>query len=93
LRIWLDDLQTVLLFSFHGLGVLPTGIMVCSAFAYRRIIQGNDAGDPVDLERISNLPFEFTYQEDESELRKRFAVWLDEALKLGIKYWESCLYP
>lgn len=93
LRIWLDDLQTVLLFSFHGLGVLPTGIMVCSAFAYRRLIQGDETGDPRDLERISHLPFEFTYQEQEDELRKRFASWLDETLKFGVKYWESGLYP
>lgn len=87
-----DDTQTEILISFHVLGHQPRGVMIASACAYRRYSSDDgDTSQVVDLQPLSQTPFEFTYQEEEEALQKRFAVWLDDVVIIGIDYWRRSI--
>jgi Fic family protein len=86
-RIWIEDIQTVIVLSFHGLGKDSSkGTMVVSAFAYRRLTTEDEIGSPQNLQSLSNLPFTFTYDEQEVALGARFSAWLDDVIVFGLTY-------
>ena len=75
-----------LLFSFHGLGQRPRGILVCAGMAYRREATETNETRIDDIQPLSNDLLEFTYLDDGEALKKRFRQWLEDCLVSGLEY-------
>lgn len=88
-----NHLQTNMIFSFHVLGREHQGVMVCSAFAYRKSLvdEEDGAGQYSDLEPLVQDVFQFNYLQTVSELERSFKKWLETALAVGISYWSKSL--
>ncbi len=93
LMIVTDKLQTNMIFSFHGLGREPRGVMTCSAFAYRKALTSEEDAvtQYTDLEPLVQDVFQFTYLQSAEELDRSFRKWLENALAVGLIYWRKSL--
>jgi hypothetical protein len=80
--------RTEILFSFHGIGHMDSGILGCSAMAYTKD-KGED-GEAVigEVVPLGNEPFQFTYLEEGADVRQRFSRWLDARVIEGLKFWQ-----
>jgi Fic family protein len=90
LRIYYKPI-TDILFSFHVPGPKYLGVLVCSACAYRNS-ENEDAGRALmayDLEILSDAPFQFSYADEENEVKRRFDQWADSVIVAGLKYWQQ----
>ncbi|MCI0379323.1 MAG: Fic family protein [Gemmataceae bacterium] len=83
------NVRTELLFSFHGLGQKPRGILVCAAMAYRREPTETNESRIDDIQPLSNDLFEFTYLDDTEAVKMRFRQWLEDCLVSGLEYWRT----
>ena len=45
----------------------------------------------VDLKPLSTTPFEITYSEDAFAVEQRYRKWLEDALILGLDYWQQSM--
>jgi hypothetical protein len=81
--------RTELLFSFHGLGQKPRGILVCAAMGYRREPTETNETRIDDIQSLSSDLFEFTYLDDPDAVKKRFRQWLEDCLVSGLEYWRK----
>ncbi|MCU0476603.1 MAG: Fic family protein [Anaerolineae bacterium] len=90
LLLRVNGVSTHLIVSFHELGRDPTEVFAASAFAFRRMVNdetGESSWD--DLQRLCEDPFTFTFQESQPDLTIRLGHWLDEALRIGLMYWQK----
>lgn len=83
--------KTELLFSIHGVGQKPRGILVCAATAYRREPTETSETRIDDVQSLSNDLFEFTYLDDPDAVNIRFRQWLEDCLVSGLEYWRKDL--
>ncbi len=83
------NVKTEILFSFHGLGQTPRGILLCAAMAYRREPTDTNETRIDDIQPLSNDLFEFTYLDDVEAVKKRFRQWLEDCLVSGLEYWRK----
>ena len=83
------NVKTEILFSFHGLGQTPRGILLCAAMAYRREPAETNETHIDDIQPLSNDLFEFTYLDDVEAVKKRFRQWLEDCLVSGLEYWRK----
>lgn len=92
IRVQELQLQTEVLLSFHGLGHEPRGLMMCSAFGYRRL-PSDEGGDSVvqGLQPLCEYPFQFSYQDEVTDLQLRFGKWLEATIVLALEYWRRSL--
>jgi Fic family protein len=80
--------------SFHALGVEPVGVMAVSAFiSFWQVIEASSTiiasvGEPTSM---SEEPFQFSYDEQDEEVIKRFNPWIDNVLIIGLDYWRRHL--
>lgn len=90
LAIQIGTNRTEILLSFHRIGQQPLGLMACSACAYQRVLsEEGDSSLAQDIEPLAELPFTFTYQDDETQLTKRFETWLSQIIPVGVSYWQK----
>ncbi len=82
------EMRTEILFSFHGIGHMDSGILGCSAMAYTK--ERGEEGETVigEVIPLGNEPFQFAYLEEGVEVRQQFSKWLDERVIEGLKYWQ-----
>jgi Fic family protein len=76
------------LVAFHGIGREWIGLMGASAMAYRREASEDGKTEAVDLKALSTTPFEIAYTDDPSAIQQRYGRWLEDALILGLDYWQ-----
>jgi len=95
------EVRTVILYSFHGIGDVDSGVLGCSAMAFTKEKMPKEeagetttervaAGDAIvgQVVRLGSEPFTFTYLEAGDQVRQRFGKWLEERLIDGLKYWQ-----
>jgi len=83
LRLAVPSSFTVgVLFSIHAVGKQPHGLMACSACIYEK----DEEGAFIDLQPLSEVPFQFTPYDQPALLEKRFKEWLDIALIVALEY-------
>lgn len=70
------------LFSIHAVGKQPHGLMACSACIYEK----DEEGTVLDLQPLSEVPFQFTPYDQSALLEKRFKEWLDTTLIVALEY-------
>ncbi|MGI0015875.1 MAG: Fic family protein, partial [Nitrososphaera sp.] len=95
--------KTHLVFSFHYLGKVNRGVMVCTGFAYfpdakpepRDTVVGEPEPEPLygETRRICSEPFVFSYTDIDrlDELKADFLKWLEEAVSVGLAEWAQRL--
>ena len=82
---------TIVLLSFHVLGHEYRGLLVCSACVYHRDNSGEDESNTNGIQPLIDLPFQFSYADEQSSLRERFKDWLEEVIVNGLEYWNQSL--
>ncbi|MGI9337945.1 MAG: Fic family protein [Gammaproteobacteria bacterium] len=80
-----------LLVSFHGVGSIYRGLLVCSASMFHR--ERTDAEDRQvsPAEELTDDVFQINYQDSEERVTARFRPWLGKALERGLAYWQKSL--
>ncbi|GAB4494958.1 MAG: hypothetical protein OHK0052_01270 [Anaerolineales bacterium] len=89
--------KTHIVFSFHYLGKVNRGVMVCSAFLYLPEKRADDEDTPSsnekafsEVHRLCEQPFYFSYaasNDQSAELLESYRRWVDECLALGLAEW------
>lgn len=91
--------KTQIVFSFHYLGKVNRGVMVCTAFIYFPETKPEAHLEPeaaLEIEpqfgethRVCDEPFYFSYQDRNllNDLRSGFRKWLNEAITVGLAEW------
>lgn len=86
-----EERQAELVLSFHSLGVEFLGIMAVSAFMeYRDRSEDNEVSIQGPYPLTDDV-FQFTYKEQESEVKARFEAWLNETILVGLDQWRRQL--
>lgn len=78
-----------ILVAFHGIGREWIGLMGASAMAYKREASEEGKTEAVDLKALCTTPFEIAYTDDPVAIEQRFRKWLEDALILGLDYWQK----
>ncbi|MFC1833495.1 Fic family protein [Thermodesulfobacteriota bacterium] len=90
LRI-VEDRQTEMVVSFHGLGFNFVGSLVASAFIMFRD-SGENGESMVDGPyKICKDLFQFSYNETAPDVRERFEKWLEDVIVFGLDEWRRQL--
>ncbi len=81
--------QVEVLFSFHGVGRLNSGVIGCAPMMYTR--EKTEFGDTIlgEVEPLSDSPFEFSYKENSSDVIKRYTLWYDECMLKALTRWQE----
>ena len=82
---------TFILISFHVLGHEYRGLLVCSACAYHKDDTDEGERNISDIQSLSNSPFQFSYADNEDNLRGRFNHWLEDIIFSGLEYWNKSI--
>lgn len=86
-----EERQAEIVIAFHSLGVEFLGVMVASPFIIYRDVNGDNEVTVDGPYTISNSLFQFSYNEDEGDIRKRFDIWLNNVILFGIDEWRRQL--
>jgi hypothetical protein len=83
------DERTEILFSFHGIGYEEAGILGCSAMFYSK--ESTETGDKIvrEVVPLADSPFEFNYNDDGTDVQRRFSKWLDSCVVRGLDEWRQ----
>jgi Fic family protein len=87
-----------MVFSFHYLGKINRGVMVCTGFidfpesdsSYpERDVEEQDDARFSETHRICNEPFYFSYRDENrlDALKNDFLIWLKDAVAVGLAEW------
>ncbi len=95
-RSWLrlkirEERQAELVVAFHSLGVEFLGIIVASAFLIYRDVNGDNEVTVDGPYSIAKSIFQFTYNEEEDDILKRFNVWIKDVVLFGMDEWRRQL--
>lgn len=86
-----EDRQIELITSFHALGFEFLGVMAASAFMEYRD-QSEDGGPTVEGPYVlCNEVFQFSYNEAEQSVVRRFEPWLNNVVVAGLDQWRRQL--
>jgi Fic family protein len=85
----ITDERTEILFSFHGIGHETAGILGCSAMFYSK--ETTEEGENITREvmALADSPFEFNYNDDGTDVQRRFSKWLDACVLRGLDQWRQ----
>lgn len=97
--------KTHLVFSFHYLGKVNRGVMVCTAFVYFPETKPKTGLEPhgmyeleleppfIETHCICNEPFYFSYQDEArlESLKTDLRKWMSQALTVGLAEWAQRL--
>ncbi|MEB3147478.1 MAG: Fic family protein [Sphaerospermopsis sp.] len=83
---------TTILLSFHVVGHEYLGLLACSACAYHR--DNTEEGEKnisniSDIQALTDSLFQFSYADDEINLKERFKQWLEDVIVTGLEYWNE----
>lgn len=96
ISIRLEHTQTDMVFAFHAIG-RDVAVMGCLPFIFRKSQSPDDDSPEADvpayqdLQGLAELPFQFTYQQDMTQLQADFAKWIEPVLTAGLSYWYETL--
>jgi hypothetical protein len=85
------DARAEILYSFHGIGTEFRGVIAISAIFFRRNETEEGERDITDVAPLSDEIFQVNYCDLESDVKLRFAHWLDETLARGLETWRRGL--
>jgi Fic family protein len=87
----LTGTRTEILFAFHGMGKGSTGVIACSAMYYTK--QASESGETMfgEVVPLSEEPFTLTYQEDPTQVERRFRQWVNDRIILGLDHWRKAV--
>lgn len=92
------EISTTLLLSFHALGREYRGLLVCNACAYHRDKDdfSNEGERNInsiisDIQSLTDSPFQFSYADEEENLKERFKQWLEDVILTGLEYWNKSI--
>jgi Fic family protein len=88
-----EERVATLTFSFHGLGASSKflGLMAVSAFIeFRTTSAEEDRGYEGPFQICQDI-FQFSYREKETDLIKKYTLWLNETLLIGLGEWQRHL--
>jgi fido (protein-threonine AMPylation protein) len=77
-----------ILVSFHGIGRDSSGVLGCAAMFFTKVRNEDNESQIGDLVGLGEEPFEFTYTEDQTEVQRRFHLWLDQIILRGLTEWQ-----
>lgn len=94
--------RTYIVFSFHYLGKVNRGVMVCSSFIYfpndgSQVLPSEESmeAEPQlgETHRICSEPFYFSYRDSAEEryLKSQFQQWVNESISIGLTEWAQHL--
>ncbi|CAN2040500.1 Filamentation induced by cAMP protein fic [Candidatus Magnetomoraceae bacterium gMMP-15] len=86
-----EERQAEILIAFHSLGVEFLGVMVASAFIIYRDVNGDNEITVDGPYTICKNIFQFSYNENEDEIKKRFDIWIKNVILFGIDEWRRQL--
>lgn len=94
-----DGQKTQIVFSFHYLGKVNRGVMICSGFVYfpgpkeegQRDTDGEaEVESPMgETHKICSEPFTFSYQDEArvDDLKAELRKWMSDAISVGLAEW------
>jgi len=82
---------TTILLSFHVLGHEYRGLLACSACAYHRDNAEEGVQNIRDIQSLTDSVFQFSYADEEDNLKQRFKEWLEDILISGLEYWNKSI--
>lgn len=77
--------------SFHGYGSGETGLLVVSAFTYKKVPREDGGTEVVNLYPATTELFQFNYVESYATTEKRFLDWLEGSLAIALAEWKKSL--
>jgi len=86
-----EERQAELVITFHSLGVEFLGVMVASAFIIYRDLNGDNEISVDGPYSICKDIFQFSYNENEDEITKRYDIWIKNVVLIGIDEWRRQL--
>lgn len=78
-----------ILFSFHGIGQKSSGVLGCAAMFFTKEKNEDGETEISGFVPLGDEPFEFTYTENDGDVRNRFQKWLDQIVLLGLEEWQK----
>jgi Fic family protein len=81
--------RSEILVSFHGVGHQSSGILCCTAMFFTKDRTEDGETEVSMLNQLGPEPFEFTYTENDQDVRRRFSVWFDRVMVLGLQQWQE----
>ncbi|MEW6234648.1 MAG: Fic family protein [Candidatus Omnitrophota bacterium] len=89
----IEERRSEIVISFHSLGVNFLGVIAGSAFIEYRDKDEDDAKSATidGPYPIAEDIFQFSYNENESDIRKRYREWLDQTIVTGLDQWRRQL--
>jgi Fic family protein len=89
--VLLTTRRAEILFSFHGIGRQSSGVLGCTAMFFTKDKTEDGETEIAGLTPLGGEPFEFTYTEDDADVRRRFTIWLDRMALLGMQEWQKVI--
>lgn len=83
------DSQIRILVAFHGIGHEWLGLLGAVAVAYRKEMTDDGRSEIIEPKALCSEPFEITYGADPIAVEQRYRKWLEDALLLGLDYWQQ----
>lgn len=83
--------STTILLSFHSLGHEYRGLLVCTACAYQKTDSEEGEHNISDIQPLIDSPFQFSYADEEKNLKDRFSQWLEGVIVNGLEYWNKSI--
>ena len=88
LRIETDEWVGILI-AFHGIGHGWSGLIGAVPMAYRKGFGEDGVREVVEVRTLATEPFEIGFTTDPIKVEQRFRKWLEDALILGLRYWQE----
>ncbi|MDY6805440.1 MAG: Fic family protein [Cyanobacteriota bacterium] len=83
------ETSIIILLSFHVLGREYRGLLACYACAYHKNNTEENQYNISEIQVLADTPFQFSYADEENNLRERFGKWLEEVVVTGLEYWHK----
>lgn len=77
--------------SLHGFGHIRSGVIVASAFSFKRVPREEGGSETVELKPACDEVFQFNYAEPQDSVEKRFREWLETSIAIGLTDWKRTL--
>ena len=92
LKISLNNEDSYILVSFHGVGKEYRGVIACLAFFFCHK-KGKNASSsrPQPPLPLTDEEFQINYQDSAEEVKTRFRPWLEKAMERGLALWHESL--
>ncbi len=80
-----------ILVSFHGIGVGITGVLVCSAIWFEKMLMSRDEFEIGNIIPICTEVFLINPKQNLQDIRLDYEDWLDSSIERGLTLWQDSL--